>query len=121
MNVNSEKPENPKTTGGEKPRSIGTVTSAEKWKLVGSGQITADSVAEESVARQWGPDVALRQEDGDVHSERRERGYEPGVSDGDVQKPSSAMWRTDEKRNLVQLGPTRTTSSRTSGPRRRSR
>jgi hypothetical protein len=46
------------TPGSERPRSVGTVSSTRPWRSVGSGEITVDSAAQESVfPKVWGEDT----------------------------------------------------------------
>jgi hypothetical protein len=107
-------------------RSICTVSGATPWRQVGSGEITVDSAAEESVCpKSWGEAYQMRRPSrwlrfvnasggqmghyGEKTATFRAGGNEAVMSLGfqvsDVQKPLAAVWRIAEKGNVVQFGP----------------
>jgi hypothetical protein len=99
---------------------------AAPWRPMGSGEITVDSAAEESVCpKAWGEAYQMRRPSrwlrfvnasggqmghyGEKTATFRAGGAEAVVSLGfqvsDVQKPLAAVWRIAEKGNIVQFGP----------------
>jgi hypothetical protein len=96
------------------------------WVPVGTGEITIDSAAEESVCpRAWGEAYETRKPSrklrfvnasggemghyGEKTATFRTKGQESVMSLGfqvsDVQKPLASVWRIAEKGNIVQFGP----------------
>jgi hypothetical protein len=96
------------------------------WVPVGTGEITIDSAAEESVCpRAWGEAYEMRKPSrklrfvnasggemghyGEKTATFRTKGQESVMSLGfqvsDVQKPLASVWRIAEKGNIVQFGP----------------
>ena len=116
----------------EEEKSICMVAGVQKcpeptpWRPLGSGEITVDSAAEESVCpKAWGEAYQMRRPSrwlrfvnasggqmghyGEKTATFRAGGAEAVVSLGfqvsDVQKPLAAVWRIAEKGNIVQFGP----------------
>ena len=111
---------------GPKVMSICMVSEAAPWRPVGSGEITVDSAAGESVCpRAWGEAYMMRRPSrwlrfvnasggqmghyGEKTATFRAGGSEAVMSLGfqvsDVQKPLAAVWRIAERGNVVQFGP----------------
>ena len=107
-------------------KSICAVSGEMPWRPVGSGEITVDSAAEESVCpKSWGEAYQMRKPSrwlrfvnasggqmghyGEKTATFRAGGAEAVLSLGfqvsDVQKPLAAVWRIAEKGNVVQFGP----------------
>ena len=123
-NVNGEKGKKVEQDGGAK--MVCAVSGEAPWRPVGSGEITVDSAAEESVCpKSWGEAYQMRRPSrwlrfinasggqmghyGEKTATFRAGGAEDLLSLGfqvsDVQKPLAAVWRIAEKGNVVQFGP----------------
>ena len=109
-----------------KPRSICAVSEVGPWKLVGPGEITVDSAAEESVCpKNWAQAYKTKEPEKWLkftnasggrmgHYGAKETTFTAGKEKivvglgfqvSDVQKPLAAVWRIAEKGNVVQFGP----------------
>ena len=110
----------------QRERCVCTVCSSGRWKPVGSGEITIDSAAEESVCpKDWGAAYPLKDpakwlrftnaSGGKMgHYGERRTTFKAAGEEGligmtfqasDVQKPLAAVWRIAEKGNRVCFGP----------------
>jgi hypothetical protein len=114
---------------GQERREINTVEREAKWTTVGSGDITVDSAAEESVCpKEWGKAFGMdtptkwmqfaNASGGKMnHYGERRTTFKAGGGNSvmgmkfqvsDVQKPLAAVWRIAEKGNRIHFGPNAT-------------
>ncbi len=102
------------------------VSNAKRLRSAGSGEITIDSAAEESVCpKAWGAVYPMKEPQRQLqftnasggrvqHYGERQKTFKTGEDEtvigvtfqaSDVQKPLAAVWRIAEKDNLVCFGP----------------
>jgi hypothetical protein len=105
---------------------IGTVQSASRWRPTGTGEVTVDSAAEESVCpKSWGQQFPVRRPSrwmrfvnasggvmnhygeklATIRTEAEGDVMSLGFQVSDVSKPLLAVWRIAEKGNRIQFGP----------------
>ena len=105
---------------------INAVMKPGKWEPIGSGDITVDSAAEESVCpKDWGKAYSIKEPEKWLKFTNASGGrmghygakdatfvtgndktiMSLGFQVSDVQKPLAAVWRIAEKGNIIQFGP----------------
>jgi copper chaperone CopZ len=124
--VTKKKNKNPKMECIDEVREINAVLKSVNWEPIGTGEITVDSAAEESVCpKEWGKAYMMREPEKWLKFTNASNGrmghygakdatfmtgddktiMSLGFQVSDVQKPLAAVWRIAEKGNIVQFGP----------------